>query len=318
LIYRFINPQQVGFVFSNPASILLPHDASAVLFQASIAILVLVGFETATALNAEAKNPRDVTRGVMISLAVQGLIFYLIGYFAVQAWINNSYMVNGQIGFAAAAQSSAPIGDMVRNLGNVFLSGHGFELMLVVAAAVAAAVLGTTLACMNTAVRVSYAMGQEGELPSLFGRLHAKRGTPYLGVLVVTIVSAVIGAWGSLSIANLTAVTMLSNIGTFILYGLTNAVAFFAFRRESGSILTRRIVPNLGAAANIAMLLAIVWLGVLGGGVAQFAAFFGLAATGIWVIIGIAYFASNSRTASSPFLPFPGKKLPTKTSQTVP
>jgi amino acid transporter len=244
----------------------------------------------------------------MISLAVQGLIFYIIGYFGVQAWINNSYIVNGQTGFTAAALSPAPVGDMVRNLGNVFLAGHGFELMLVVAAAVAAAVLGTTLACTNTAVRVSYAMGQESELPRVFGKLHEKRRTPHVGVLVVTIVSAVIGAWGSLSIANLTAITILSNIGTFLLYGLTNAVAFFAFRKERGSVIIQRIIPNIGAAANIAMLLAIVGLGIVGGGIAQFAALFGLAATAVWMVIGVVYFVANSRTMTSTLLPFPGKE----------
>ena len=44
-------------------------------------------------------------------------------------------------------------------------------------------------------------------------------------------VSAVIGGFGVLSVTNLTAVTILSNIGTFLLYGGTNLLAFVAFRR---------------------------------------------------------------------------------------
>jgi amino acid transporter len=312
LVYRFVNPQQVNFVFSNPSAIVLPHDASHVLFQASIAILVLVGFESATALMAEAKKPSDVSRGVLLALVIQGLFFYLFEYFGSQAWINDSYkvVVNGQTytGFAAAAQSSAPIGDMVRTLGDVFLVGHGLELMLVVAIAVVAAILGTTIACTNTGVRVSYAMGLEGELPRAFSKLHSKRGTPYMCVAMLTVVSAVIGGFGVLSIANLTAVTLLSNVGTFLLYGLTNAVAFFALAKEHGSVFVRRVIPNLGAATNIAMLIVVIWLGILGGGMTQWAAFVAIAGTVVWAIIGVAYFVINSITAPSALLPYPGKE----------
>ena len=312
LVYRFMNPENVKFLFPNVVGIVLPHDASHVLFQATIAILVLVGFESGTALMAEAKKPSDVTRGIIIALVVQGLFAYLFEYFGAQAWINNSYKViaNGQTytGFSAAAQSSAPIGDMVTNLGNVLLAGHGFELMLVVAVTVGAAILGTTLACLNTGIRISYTMGLDGELPRAFGKLHVRRGVPYVGVLVLTVVSAVIGAFGVLSIGNLTAITLLSNVGTFLTYGLTNVVAFFAMAKERGSYFINRVVPNLGAATNIAMLLAVIWLSIVGGGMTQFAAFLALAATGVWAIIGIIYFLVNSKTASSALLPFSGKE----------
>ena len=88
--------------------------------------------------------------------------------------MNSSYSItsNGKVltGFSAAAVSSAPIGDMVHNLGNVFLGGNGFTLMLIVAAIVAAAILGTTLACMNTGVRVTYAISRDTEVPQHLGK----------------------------------------------------------------------------------------------------------------------------------------------------
>jgi amino acid transporter len=313
LIYRFMNPQQVTFTLPTLSSIVLPHDVSHVLFQATIAILLLVGFESATALMAEAKKASDVERGVLLSLVIQGAFAYLFEYFGAQTWINGSYTVvsNGQTssGFAAAAQSSAPIGDMVRNLGDVLFVGHGFELMLIVAGAVAAAILGTTLACLNTGVRVTYAIARDSEMPLPLGKLNGKYATPHLGVFALTVVSAAIGAFGVLSVRNLTAIALLSNIGTFLLYGLTNIVAFIGLAKERGSIFLRRAIPLMGAVANVAMLLAVVWLGILGGGDTQYAAFIGLAATGVWVLIGIAYYVANSRTASSTMLPYPGKEL---------
>lgn len=308
LLYRFLNPQQVSFAFSNVGDIVMPHDGSHILFQATIAILVLVGFESATSLTAEAKNPKDVPRAVILSLVIQGAFAYLFGYFGIQAWMNNSYKVGQLTGFRAAAASSAPVGDIVRTLGNVFLGGHGFELMLIVAVAVAAAVLGTTLACLNTGVRVTYAISRDTEVPQPLSKLDTRYGTPAIGVWVLTAVSAVIGAFGVLSIRNLTAIALLSNVGTSLLYGVTCIVTALALSKERRSILVRFVVPILGAIANIVMLLAVIWLGFLGGSDTSWAAIFALAGTAIWMLIGLVYFAANSRSVSSSVFPFPGRE----------
>ena len=50
--------------------------------QATVAILILVGFESVTAMGGEAKNAkRDVPIAVIISLLVQGAFCYLFEYF---------------------------------------------------------------------------------------------------------------------------------------------------------------------------------------------------------------------------------------------
>ena len=59
---------------------------------------------------------------------------------------DGSYRVNARKHFA----SGAPIGDLAVQLGDAFLGGNGFAFMLVIAASVAIAILGTTLAAMNS------------------------------------------------------------------------------------------------------------------------------------------------------------------------
>jgi amino acid transporter len=72
-----------GWYHPAATSIVIPHNLAGLLFQSTIAILILVGFESATALGAEAKNPkRDIPRGVLLSLVIQGLFAYLLEYFA--------------------------------------------------------------------------------------------------------------------------------------------------------------------------------------------------------------------------------------------
>ena len=304
LAYRFLNPENVTFYFSNLGDIVLPHDASHVLFQAAIAILVLVGFESITALSSEAKNPEDIPRAVMLSLIIQGAIAYLFGYFGVQAWINSNYP------FSIAAASGAPLGDMIRITGDVFFGGNGFVIMLIAAAAVAAAVLGTTLACLNTGVRVTYAISRDTEAPVPLGKLDTRYGTPAIGVWVLTAVSAAIGAFGVMSLRNLTAVVLLSNFGTFLLYGVTCVVAIVALSKERRSIMSRFVIPIAGFVANMVMMVAVVWLGLIGGGDTQWAASVAIASTAIWMVIGLGYFVFNSRSKSSSIFPFPGKERP--------
>ncbi|HLY22994.1 MAG TPA: APC family permease [bacterium] len=303
LSYRFGGPH-VTFVHPHLANVALPHNLSHVLFQSTIAILLLVGFESATALTAEAIHPSFVSRGVILSLIIQGLAAYLFEYFAAGAWMNTAYVLKdakGKLlsGYDAAGFSQAPIGDMVRSLGDTMLGGIGFPLLLVIALTVAIAVFGTTLACMNTGVRLTYAMGRDEEVPAILGLLHGRYATPHFGVWLMAIVSAVIGGFGVLSVVNLTAVTFLSNIGTFLLYGLTNFVAFVAFRRAPKAHTVKHVlVPILGVIANIGMLLAVIYLGFLGGGDTRTAALISIVAAAAWLVAGGAFFAANTRTRS--------------------
>jgi APA family basic amino acid/polyamine antiporter len=304
LAYRLLNPVNTTFYFTDMVSIVSIHDVSHVLFQATLAILVLVGFESITALTSEAKNPRDIPRAIMLSLLIQGGFAYLFGFFGLQAWINSSYT------FASAAASSAPLGDMVRIIGNVFFGGNGFVLMMAAAAAVAAAILGTTLACLNTGVRVTYAISRDAEVPEQLGKLNTRYGTPAIGTWALTAVSAVIGAFGVLSLKNLTAIILLSNLGTFLLYGVTCIIAIVALSKERRSIVSRFIIPLGGFIANLAMMAAVLWLGFSGGSDTQWAALFAVVSAAAWMLIGLGYFVINSKTTQSPLFPFPGQERP--------
>lgn len=302
LAYRFLNPDHLTFYYSNPGSVFIPSSASHMLFQATIAILVLVGFESVTALTAEAKNPKDVPKAIILSLVIQGVFCYLLEYYGMQAWINSKYT------FGAAAASNSPIGDMIIRSVNGLFGGGGFIIMIVVAAVVATAVLGTTLSCMNTGVRVTYAISRDSEVPEALGKLNFRYGTPAIGIWVMTLVSAGIGAFGVLSLTNLTAITYLSNFGTFLLYGVTCLVAVYALSRERRSILTKYIIPAAGLGANAVMMATLIWLAIIGGGATQTAGSIAIVVVGIWMALGLGYFALNSRSKESSLFPFPGRE----------
>ena len=282
IAYRLTHTS-IHYTYSSALDVIRPHSISNVFFQATIAILLLVGFESVTALGAETKNPkRNISRAILLSLVIQGLICYVFEYFASNFFMGSQYaIVTGSgksavtsTGLNAAANSQAPIGDMAGIIGN-WLGGVGTGLTVIIAATVILAVIGTTLSCLNTGVRVTYAMGRDKEIPSFFGLMHGKYAIPHTGVIVLTVLSAVVGVYCSTGIGpfsgadTLTQVTLVSNIGTFLLYGMTCAITLFAFRREATAEyhpLKHKLVPALGLLANLVMLVFVIYLSVVAGG----------------------------------------------------
>src|SRR6202161_1066727 len=93
-----------------------------------------------------------------------------------------------------ASGSSAPIGDMMIVIGNSFFGqGGGRIFMLVEAFTVVLALIGTTLSCINTGARVTYAMGKDNEVPEHFGMLHEKNLSPHRAIWALAVISAIFG-----------------------------------------------------------------------------------------------------------------------------
>src|SRR5260370_36358789 len=129
-------------------------------------------------MGGEAENAqRDIPKAVIISLLVQGAFCYLFEYFAANYFLNSGYTMQ------TATGSAAPIGDMMIVVGNaLFGPGHGRTFMLFEAFTVFLALIGTTLSCMSTGTRVTYAMGKDQEVPEAFGMLHGKNLTPHRAI----------------------------------------------------------------------------------------------------------------------------------------
>ncbi len=309
ILYRQTHPA-VQYATSI-SSILLPHNFTNLLFQSTIAILLLVGFESVTALGAESKNPkRDIKKAAVLSLAIQGGFAYLFQYFAANYFVGNQMSMStegGTIvsGYDAAAASAAPIGDMLRIIGDSMLGGTGLILALIVAATVIVALIGTTLACMNTAVRVTYSIGKDSEVPvpSFFAKLHEKYASPHLGILIMAGVSAAIGAYGVINIDALTQITLASNTGTFLVYAATNLIALLAFLGRPGArFLQHKLVPSLGFSANLFMLGAVVYLSFEAGGAISTDTMIALGMVMFWIAAGVGYYIIHRARHGYPML----------------
>ncbi len=311
---------------SSAKSVISPHHISWVFIQATVAILILVGFESVTSMGGEAKNAkRDIPIAVITSLLLQGVVFYCFEYFCANYFLNSGYTMQ------SAAGSAAPIGDMMVVVGDaIFGPGHGRAFMLAEAFTVVLALIGTTLSCMNTGARVTYAMGKDKEVAGRFGSLHKKNLTPHQAVWTMAAISAVIGciavafvfcdggAPAATAIAalphgllssfgyfshdkmaalpnSLLTVTLASNFGTFVLYALSCTLCMVAYHKHPKfSVVRHMAIPLFGLSANLACM-AFYLVGPFMGYGTKMEPLLALAIAGVWAIAGAFHFLTSSR-----------------------
>jgi amino acid transporter len=309
----------------NAKSVVSIHNFNWMFVQATVAILILVGFESVTAMGGEAKNAkRDVPIAVITSLLVQGAFCYLFEYFAANYFLNSGYPMS------TATGSSAPIGDMMIMVGDALFHGHGRAFMLIEAVTVFLALIGTTLSCINTGARVTYAMGKDAEVPEHFGMLHEKNLSPHRAIWALAVISAIFGViallnlfgdsgaiadatlqalphgfWSSVGYAShdtmaklpnsLLTITLASNFGTFLLYMLSCVTCIFCYKGHPNySFLRHTLIPYFGIAANLICMGAYIVLPFLGYGT-KMEPFLALGIAAVWAIYGGIYFLRSSK-----------------------
>ena len=155
------------------------------------------------------------------------------------------------------------------------------------------ALIGTTLSCMNTGARITYAMGKDQEAPSQLGLLHPKNLTPHRAIWTLAVISAIFGClavcmvfgdagaipdatiqalphgfWSSFGYTthdkmaalpnSLLTITLASNFGTFVLYALSCALCMVAYHKHPNFNFVRHLaIPMFGLLANLACMIVL-------------------------------------------------------------
>jgi len=279
-------------------------------------------------MGGEAKNAkRDIPIAVVVSLLVQGCFCYLFEYFAANYVLNSGYTMQ------TATGSAAPIGDLMIMVGNtIFGPGNGRIFMLVEAFTVFLALIGTTLSCMNTGARVTYAMGKDDELSGDLGVLHPKTLTPHRSIWTLATIAAILGClglavlFGNAGAASLTDATikalpqgfwssfgymshdtmaalpnslltveLSSNFGTFLLYGLSCVVCMVAYHNHPNfNFLKHLAIPLFGLLANLTCM-SFYLVGPFMGYGTKLEPLIALGVAAVWGIYGGIYFIRSSK-----------------------
>jgi len=209
-----------------------------------LALFSFVGFESATTLGAEARNPlKTIPRAVIQSALLAGAIFILCAYTEV-------------LGLRTVGQDLGKSDAPVRVLASV---GGVPVLGLLIDIGVLVSMFAGTLACITAAARVLMLMSHNGLAHDSLRTTHARHETPGRAILVTGIAAvapvAVLAARGASGLDVYGWMGSLATYGFIVAYALV-CVALPRYLRDHGAYRPgAQIIPWV---AFTAMLLALI------------------------------------------------------------
>ena len=169
-----------------------------------LAIFSSVGFESATSLGSEARDPLiNIPRAVKWSAILAGLFFFLCAYAEVLAFRGETQSLG---------QNPAPLHVLARQIGLPPIMGTLTDLGAVVT------FFSCFLACITASARVLFLMGRHGALHSVLGEAHEENQTPHRAVLLSSIAAFLPAG-----------IMTLRGMNLFDIYGLIGTLATFGF-----------------------------------------------------------------------------------------
>jgi amino acid transporter len=260
------------------------HGLAGVIGGSVFAILAFGGFEGATPLAEEARNPRQTIRRAVIGAVLIVGLFYVFTIYAVDVAFGPGKFAGFQ---AAGADSWLGI---TRTL-------YGFFWWFVFAAIVNSTIANSN-AGVNVASRTAYAMGRIGAFPYLLARVSLRHRSPYVSILVTGVVTLVVSLVLGFKYDPTTAFAIVGTALVILLvsiYMISNAacIGYFARRRVDGfNPVTHLLIPLAGIAVFFpAWLSAVGWNPFGWSFILSLSAPISYAVRGVivWMVLGLVY-----------------------------
>ncbi len=210
-----------GYVIDMDQLTLRDTPPSGIVSGLVLGVFSFVGFESATTLGSEAKNPlRNIPRAVIFSTVSCGVFFVLMSYVQVLGFSGLPTPFN---------KSAAPTSDLAAAAGVGF-----FGLIILVGAMVS--LFACTLACINAGARILYSMGQHGIFHHRVGQAHGTNQTPYVAVtiscLIVFLIPMVTTMFGVQPLDNYAYAGTIATYGFLVAYLLISLAAPIYLARQ--------------------------------------------------------------------------------------
>ncbi len=208
-----------------------------------ICIFSLVGFESATTLGGEAKNPlKNVPRAVVVSLLITGAFMVFMSY--VEVFGTRHY--------------GTPLNDIALPL-TTLSKIYGVSFFKVpVALGAMVSFFSLTLSCLNAGSRIIYPMAQHTVFPKHLGRAHKDNQTPHIAITVYILAIVTIPLVLEVFTNPL---TTFGDAGTLAAFGFLTAyflisVAAPAYLKKIGELTTRHV--TVAAAACLLLMVPLI------------------------------------------------------------
>lgn len=211
LIVLALLPFHMGLRFDSSQFHLRGSSFSSTGTALVLAIFSFVGFESATTLGGEARDPlRTIPRAVIQCALLSGLFFMLCAYSEVLGF-------QGQLG--ALSETTSPLHLLARKAG-VSLLGVAIDCGAFIS------MFACVLACTTAAARVLMRMAHAQLLPSAFERTSPRHGTPTIAVIVSA--GLMFAGTTVMALRNVTGSDMYDLYGSLSVFGFLTAYALVA------------------------------------------------------------------------------------------
>jgi APA family basic amino acid/polyamine antiporter len=145
---------------------------------ASIVFFAYIGFDAVSTAAGEARNPqRDMPIGILVSLAVCTLIYIIV------CAVLTGMMHYSQLG------TPKPVATALEAYPSLLW------LKTIIEIGAIAGLSSVILVMLMGQPRIFYSMSKDGLLPKVFGKVHPKYQTPYLGTVIVGVIAAVLAGF---------------------------------------------------------------------------------------------------------------------------
>jgi len=202
-------------------------------------VLAVEGFESCTFLAEEVRRPRKVLPIALLGSIIFCGLFLAFALYAVVVGYGANHLADAQ-------SASSPLTPLATHY-----VGHWYVSLIDIAAI--SAVFGVNVAASNLVYRMIFAMGRDGVLlPKAIGRT-GTRQTPYVAIIVYTIVVAIlvlIGGWlygpGLSTYGSFGYLAGLTVIPIYLTVAL--ALPFFMYRkhRDEFNVVKHAVIPLVG------------------------------------------------------------------------
>ena len=226
----------VGLFFIQPSNFKFDVVPSYGSFATAVLLTIyaFVGFENAVVPAGETKDPRrNVPFAILVGMLIVATLYILI----------QTVSIGTLPGIAA---SERPLADTAL----VFLGAYGATFITIGAII---SILGNLNTGFLVGSRMPFAIAEQGELPQVIGRTHARFRTPHVSIMITAIAILVFTIQSSF----VTALTI-STITRLLVYAATcGALPVFRMRKDSPK---PEFSAPFGIAAAVLSLGLIVWL----------------------------------------------------------
>ncbi len=228
-----------GFHHIGDVNLLQGNGVSGVFGGASVIFFAYIGFDEVITLAEETHDPRrTVPVALLLALTISTVLY--VGVAVVAASV---------LGPTALSLSDQPLTDVMRE-------AIGTPAARIVAGIALATTANTTLLASTAASRMLYSMGNTGQLPGRWARVH-RRSSPRLATSTVLIGAVFLAMVGGLSV-----LAEAANALVYVMFLVVNTVVIILRIRQpdtprpfkvAGSIGALPVVPVLGLVSTLAM-----------------------------------------------------------------